>query len=203
MSVKVPQQYQAQVTAAAKALGVSPDMVAEQFATESGWDPTAVSPTGAEGLAQFEPGTWATYGQGSPFDPNAAFAAYTAYMTALLKQFKGDVRNALAAYNAGPNNLQAGYGYADGILKASHQGSQAGPAGGAHTGSGGAGDFGSGLIGGILQLPDQITGVFTALEKPVQALAWFLNPTNWARILSGGVGVLLLIAGLIALGMAV
>jgi soluble lytic murein transglycosylase-like protein len=203
MPVSIPSQYVSQVDAAAKALGIPVDVVGTQLDTESSWNPNAVSPTGAEGLAQFEPGTWTEYGHGSPFDPTSAFAAYTAYMGALLSQYRGDLRKALAAYNAGGGNLSAGYGYADGILQ------RAGAVGATSTNSGStsagstASQIGSGVLGGLLQLPDQVTGLFTALEKPVQALAWFINPTNWARMLSGGIGVLLLIAGLVTLGLAV
>lgn len=70
-----------------------------------------------------------------------------------------------------------------------------------NTVGGGGGDQGG--LGSFLSLPGQITDFFTALAKPVEALAWFLNPTNWARILAGGVGVVLLIAGLVTLGLAV
>lgn len=116
MTVNVPSQYQLYVTNAANQLGISPDIVAAQIQTESSWDPTVNSPAGAQGIAQFEPGTWAQYGSGSPYNVSDAFAAYTKYMGALLTQFNGNVRDALAAYNAGPGNLSAGYGYADSIL---------------------------------------------------------------------------------------
>lgn len=119
---QVPAQYQSDVANAAKALGIPASVVAAQINLESGFHPNAVSPTGAEGIAQFEPGTWASYGTGSPFNPADAFAAYTKYMGALLKQFKGNVRDALAAYNAGPANIGAGMGYANSILSAAGQG---------------------------------------------------------------------------------
>lgn len=200
MTVSIPAQYQGPVSDIAHQLGIPIDVVAEQIDTESGWNPRAVSSAGAEGLTQFEPGTWAQYGHGDPFDASASLAAYAAYMGALLHDYKGDIRKALAAYNAGGANLSAGYGYADGILrKAGATGAQATSGGGGSTASQLAGGF----FGSLIQLPDQVTGLFTALEKPVQGLAWFLNPTNWARILSGGLGVLLLIAGLFTLGMAV
>lgn len=57
-------------------------------------------------------------------------------------------------------------------------------------------------LGSVLQLPAQVTGLFTALEKPVNGLMWFLNPGNWARIIAGLFGFLLLGAGLIALAKA-
>ena len=62
-------------------------------------------------------------------------------MSTLLHQFGGNVRNALAAYNAGPGNLQGGYGYADSILAAAGKGVS-------YTASGGTGASSSGGGGG-------------------------------------------------------
>lgn len=125
MAVTVPSQYKLYVTHAANTLGISPDIVAAQIEYESSWDPTITSPAGAEGIAQFLPGTFKEYGTGSPFNVADAFNAYENYMGTLLKQFNGNVREALAAYNAGPGNLKAGYGYADHILSVAGQGSNA------------------------------------------------------------------------------
>ena len=84
---------------------------------ESGFNPRATSPTGAQGIAQFEPGTWKSQGiPGSPYDPNAALQGYVKLMGSLLNQYGGNVKNALAAYNAGPGNLPGGMGYANSIL---------------------------------------------------------------------------------------
>ncbi|HEY1213260.1 MAG TPA: lytic transglycosylase domain-containing protein [Bryobacteraceae bacterium] len=102
---------------AANQLGISPDIVAAQIQTESSWDPTVTSPAGAEGIAQFLPSTFNEYGKGSPFNVSDAFNAYGNYMGELLKEEHGNIRDALAAYNAGPENKSAGYSYADGILK--------------------------------------------------------------------------------------
>jgi hypothetical protein len=103
--------------------------VAAQINMESGFNPRAVSPAGAQGIAQFMPGTWASNAPrgSSPFDPNASLSAYTKLMGTLVSQYGGNVRNALAAYNAGPGNLRAGYGYADKILSAAGGGVSAGP----------------------------------------------------------------------------
>jgi hypothetical protein len=57
-------------------------------------------------------------------------------------------------------------------------------------------------VGSLLQLPSQVTDFLTSLEKPVQGLMWFVNPANWARIIAGVFGFLLLGAGLITLGLA-
>ena len=73
---------------------------------ESGDNPNAVSPAGAEGLFQFMPGTAAQYGI-NPFDPTQAIAGAKKYLTDLMNEFGGDVSKALAAYNWGPGNLAA------------------------------------------------------------------------------------------------
>lgn len=123
---------------AAGVIGISPSIVAAQINDESGGNPNAVSPTGAEGVAQFEPGTWQGEGcTGSPFNVNDAMKCYAKFMYQLVRQFHGNVRDALAAYNAGPGNLQAGYGYADAILAAAGQPSNV-------TAKGGTGKAGSG-----------------------------------------------------------
>jgi hypothetical protein len=92
--------------------------VAAQINDESGFDPNATSSAGAEGIAQFLPGTFSSYSKGSPFNVQDSLVAYTGYMSTLLAGQNGNIRNALAAYNAGPGNLAAGYGYADSILAA-------------------------------------------------------------------------------------
>jgi len=116
----VPAAYRSWVQSAAQGTGIPVPIVAAQINMESGFDPNAVSPTGAQGIAQFEPGTWASNAAkgSSPFDPNAALPAYEKLMGSLVTQYNGNIRNALAAYNAGPGNLAAGYGYADSILAA-------------------------------------------------------------------------------------
>jgi hypothetical protein len=71
---------------------------------------------------QFIPTTYQGYAAqagvspSSEFDPASEAKVYNLYMKSLLQQEKGNVRNALAAYNAGPGNLSAGYGYADTIM---------------------------------------------------------------------------------------
>jgi len=73
---------------------------------ESGFNPFAVSPAGASGIAQFMPGTAAAYGLEDPFDPGQAIDAQARLMSDLLEQF-GQIPLALAAYNAGPAPVSA------------------------------------------------------------------------------------------------
>lgn len=97
-------QYKALVQAAAARYGWDAALLAAQAHAESAWNEKAVSSCGAQGLMQFMPATWKEYGKGNPFDPAASLDAGTRYMKALYAQFK-DMRLALAAYNAGPGNV--------------------------------------------------------------------------------------------------
>ena len=73
---------------------------------ESGFDPNVGSPAGAQGIAQFMPGTAASYGLTNPYDPVAAIDAEAHLMSDLIAQF-GSPELALAAYNAGPAPVEA------------------------------------------------------------------------------------------------
>lgn len=97
----VPAQYRDPILRSAARWGVSPALMAGQLMAESGFDPTAGSPAGAQGIAQFMPGTAASYGLTNPYDPVAAIDAEAHLMSDLLHQF-GSPELALAAYNAGP-----------------------------------------------------------------------------------------------------
>jgi len=116
MPVVVPAQYVATIKRAANGVGLPYQICAAQAYVESGFNPKAVSPTGAQGFWQFEPGTFKSYGKGSPFNVSDETGAYINFMNFLLRDTGKNVRNALAAYNAGPGNIPAGLGYADDIL---------------------------------------------------------------------------------------
>lgn len=114
----VPKAWIPWVGTAASGTGMPAAVVAAQIDDESGFQLDVTSPAGAEGPAQFLPSTFKQYGpkNGSPFNQQDSLVAYQNYMNALLSQYDGNIRKALAAYNAGPNNIAAGYGYADTIL---------------------------------------------------------------------------------------
>ena len=97
----VPAQFRAPLSRSAQRWSVGAALLAAQIQVESGFDPTARSPAGALGIAQFMPATAAAYGLSNPFDPVAAIDAQAHLMRDLLGQF-GSVPLALAAYNAGP-----------------------------------------------------------------------------------------------------
>jgi soluble lytic murein transglycosylase-like protein len=85
---------------------VSATLLAAQIYAESGFNPFAVSPAGAQGIAQFMPGTARGIGLRNPFDPEQAIDAQAQLMRDLLRRF-GAVPLALAAYNAGPAPVAA------------------------------------------------------------------------------------------------
>jgi hypothetical protein len=97
----VPARYRDAIQRSAGRWNVSGALLAAQLMAESGFNPRAVSPAGAAGIAQFMPGTAASYGLRDPFDPEAAIEAQAHLMSDLLGQFRS-VPLALAAYNAGP-----------------------------------------------------------------------------------------------------
>jgi hypothetical protein len=97
----VPARFAPAINAAAQRWSVSATLLAAQLYAESGFNPFAVSPAGAQGIAQFMPGTARGIGLKDPFDPRAAIEAQAHLMRDLLRQF-GAVPLALAAYNAGP-----------------------------------------------------------------------------------------------------
>ncbi|HKJ35328.1 MAG TPA: transglycosylase SLT domain-containing protein [Solirubrobacterales bacterium] len=97
----VPGFARAPLLSAAARHDVSAELLAAQLLVESNFNPAAVSPAGARGIAQFMPATAAAYGLDDPFDPAAAIAAQARLMSELLGRF-GSVQLALAAYNAGP-----------------------------------------------------------------------------------------------------
>lgn len=72
---------------------------------ESGFNPRAVSPVGAQGLGQLMPATAQLLGVTDSFDPHQNLNGAARYFTQQLARFK-DVRLALAAYNAGPHRVQ-------------------------------------------------------------------------------------------------
>lgn len=95
---------------AAKQHGLEFELLQAVIATESGFDPQAVSPKGAVGLMQLMPETAARFGvrpQGALSvserltDPRTNIQAGSRYLAWLIQHFKGDVRLAIAAYNAG------------------------------------------------------------------------------------------------------
>jgi len=102
----VPARFRDPLIDSAAKWNVSAALLAAQLMAESNFNPFAVSPAGAEGIAQFMPGTAAGYGLADPFNPLEAIDAQAHLMSDLIHQF-GSPQLALAAYNAGPAPVEA------------------------------------------------------------------------------------------------
>jgi hypothetical protein len=88
------------VETSAKAEGLPADFFTKLIWRESSFRPNAVSPAGAQGVAQFMPGTASDRGLIDPFDPASAIPASAKFLGELKRRF-GNLGLAAAAYNAG------------------------------------------------------------------------------------------------------
>lgn len=93
--------YDDLIESSADKYGVDSDLIKAVIGAESGYRSDAVSGSGAQGLMQLMPSTAAGLGVSDPFDPQQNIEAGTKYLKSQLDRF-GDVKQALAAYNAGP-----------------------------------------------------------------------------------------------------
>lgn len=98
--------YAGLIHAAAARHGVDEKLVVKMIAAESNFNPRAVSPKRARGLMQLMPQTAALLSVRDVFDPAQNIDAGTKYLRELLDKYKGDLRLALAAYNAGPDMVE-------------------------------------------------------------------------------------------------
>jgi hypothetical protein len=96
-------RYSAIIDNAARTHGVDAALVHAVITAESGYNPRALSRTGAQGLMQLMPDTARRYGVANPWDPVDNIWGGVRYLKDLLAMFQGNVELAVAGYNAGEN----------------------------------------------------------------------------------------------------
>jgi soluble lytic murein transglycosylase-like protein len=101
------------IDGAAQEQGVDTKLLRAVIDQESGFRPCAISAKGAQGLMQLMPGTAQELSVADPFDPKQSIDGGAKYLKQLLDKYKGDIPQALAAYNAGPTATDQAKGVPD------------------------------------------------------------------------------------------
>jgi len=89
----------------ARTFGVDENLVREVVRAESNFNPNAVSRAGAKGLMQLMDSTARAMHVRNAYNPDENLAGGTRYLRSLLDKYDGNVKVALAAYNAGPGRI--------------------------------------------------------------------------------------------------
>jgi len=85
---------------------IDPALIKAIIMAESGYNPRAISKRGAKGLMQLMPGTAQSLGVEDIFNPHQNITGGVQYFKQMVNRFNGDVKLALAAYNAGSRNVR-------------------------------------------------------------------------------------------------
>jgi len=97
-------RYSPHIARIAKKYQVDSALVHAVISAESGYNPNAISPKGAQGLMQLMPATAERFGVKNPLDPVANIDGGVRYLRWLLQRFK-NIKLAVAAYNAGEGTI--------------------------------------------------------------------------------------------------
>ncbi|MDY6974416.1 MAG: lytic transglycosylase domain-containing protein [Thermodesulfobacteriota bacterium] len=99
--------YEGIIDQASRRFGIDPSLVKAVIKAESGFDRRAISRKGALGLMQLMPQTAEAMDVDNPFNPEENIFGGTRYLSLLLDRFQNNKELAVAAYNAGPENVES------------------------------------------------------------------------------------------------
>jgi hypothetical protein len=100
-----PPKFNSLINSAARKYRLNPELIRAVIKAESNFDPDAVSHAGAKGLMQLIDSTAEEMGVANVFDPRMNIEGGSRYLRQMIDRF-GDIEKALAAYNAGPTNVE-------------------------------------------------------------------------------------------------
>jgi soluble lytic murein transglycosylase-like protein len=106
-------RYGSLVKIASQFFDVDADLIKAVIKQESQFNPNALSPKGAMGLMQLMPDTANMLGVDDAYNPAKNIYGGTKFLRSMIDRFGGDLKLALAAYNAGPNAVDAAGGVPD------------------------------------------------------------------------------------------
>lgn len=104
-NVSSPAELESIFNKAAKEYNIDVNLLKAVAKTESNFNPKATSSVGAMGVMQLMPDTAASLGVTDAYDPEQNIMGGAKYLSQMLKKYNGNVSLALAAYNAGPGNV--------------------------------------------------------------------------------------------------
>lgn len=101
-----PADLEQKIKDAATRASLDPKLVTAIIRVESNFKPTAKSPKGAMGLMQVMPGTADAAEIHAPYHTTSNLMGACEYLRSLINRYRGNLKLALAAYNAGPGNVE-------------------------------------------------------------------------------------------------